>query len=270
MPTIDDLAKTRRIKGLGWIPDIPDARDFMYKVPAKLKAEPLPKKVDLRTTKKLSPIKDQGDLGSCTANAINACIEFVERKQGQKFIPLSRLYLYYNERVMINTVNEDSGALLRDGIKSVNQVGVCSEAIWPYDISKFAQKPPAKAERYDHFHKVLRYERLSHDLRVLKACLVEGYPFVFGFAVYSSFDNVGPNGLMPMPDLNRERVEGGHAVYGAGYDDDILFSNGRRGGFIIPNSWDTTWADKGYFYMPYDFITNYNFTRDFWTIREAT
>lgn len=267
--SVEQLSK-RRIKGFGWIPDIPDARDFMYKAPPRVLAAPLPKRIDLRTTKKISPIKDQGDLGSCTANAINACIEFVERKQGQKFIPLSRLYLYYNERVMINTVHEDSGALIRDGIKSVNQVGVCSEAIWPYDISKFATKPPAKAERYDKYHMVLRYERLTHDLQLLKACLAEGYPFVFGFAVYSSFDRIGSTGLMPMPDLSRERVEGGHAVYGCGYDDEIIFHTGQKGGFIIPNSWGPDWADKGYFYMPYDYILNNNFTRDFWTIRQAT
>src|ERR1700747_2514934 len=133
--------RIRKIKRYGWIPDIPDQRDYLYAAPpAFLRA--LPARIDLR--KQCPPVYDQGQLGSCTANGIGAAIQFDRMKQQLKpdFIP-SRLFIYYNERVMENTVNSDSGAAIRDGIKSVNKQGVCPETEWPYDIAKFTKKPPA-------------------------------------------------------------------------------------------------------------------------------
>src|SRR5919108_3127404 len=132
-------ARTRKIKRYGWIPDIPDQRDFLYAAPpAFLRA--LPHKVDLR--KKCPPIYDQGQLGSCTSNAIAGAIEFDQMKEQlpQIFIP-SRLFIYYNERVIERTVNSDSGAMIRDGLKSVGNQGACPEDMWPYDITKFQDQP---------------------------------------------------------------------------------------------------------------------------------
>src|SRR6266436_2634478 len=133
--------RIRKIKRYGWIPDIPDQRDYLYAAPpAFLRA--LPPRVDLR--KQCPPVYDQGQLGSCTANAIGGAIEFDQMKEKlpQIFIP-SRLFIYYNERVIEGTVNTDAGAMLRDGIKTVAKQGACPEPMWPYLIARFKTRPSA-------------------------------------------------------------------------------------------------------------------------------
>lgn len=244
----------------GWIPDFPDQRDLMYstvkKVPAKL-----PPAVDLRPT--CSPVEDQGELGSCTANALVGALEFLEDKDKVAYTDLSRLFIYYNERVIEHTVDSDSGAQLRDGIKSLAKKGVCSEIIWPYDITKFAAKPTHQSYDQAAQHKITSYYRVNNILDEMRTCLAEGYPFVFGFTVYESFESqeVAQTGIVPMPQPN-ERVLGGHAVLAIGYDD----ASTR---FIVRNSWGTDWGIQGYFTMPYDYLTNSNLSDDFWTIRRG-
>src|SRR5690349_11385366 len=133
----------RLIQWYGWVPDLPGRRDKMYSAPAHVLGA-LPPKVDMRA--KCPPVYDQGQLGSCTANAIGAALEFNQMKQGETAFTPSRLFIYYNERVMEHTVDEDAGAMIRDGIKSVAQLGAPPEDTdWPYVINKFKQKPPAKA-----------------------------------------------------------------------------------------------------------------------------
>lgn len=245
--------------GFGWVPDLPDQRDLMYSAPMMIMKK-LPPKVDLRS--KCPPVYNQGPLGSCTANALGGAFEFSRKKQRLKDFMPSRLFLYYNERVMINTVNSDSGAYIRDGIKSLNTTGICPEKEWPYDINKFTEKPPKKC--YDDALKstVKSYQRLNNtNLPQLKSCLSQGYPFVFGFTVYESFESqtVARTGMMPMP-APSEKVIGGHAVMAVGYDD-------KKQVAIVRNSWGTGWGVKGYFYMPYGYITSNNLCDDFWTIR---
>src|SRR5215469_6767170 len=124
-----------KIKRYGWIPDLPDHRDLLYAAPvAALQA--LPGKVDL--TSKCAPVYDQGQLGSCTANAIGGAIQFEQMKQSIPNFTPARLFIYYNERAIEGTVASDSGAQIRDGVKSVAQQGACPETMWPYVISKFA------------------------------------------------------------------------------------------------------------------------------------
>src|SRR5882672_7429720 len=124
----------------GWVPDLPDHRDLVYSAPAAF-ITALPTAVDLRL--QCPPVYDQGQLGSCTGNAIAGAIEFGRLKQKvSDFVP-SRLFIYYNERVVEHTVNSDSGAQIRDGMKVVAKQGAPPESDWPYDISKFADKPPA-------------------------------------------------------------------------------------------------------------------------------
>src|SRR3954468_7542711 len=130
---------TRRIQRFGWVPDLPDARALLYSAPEATLAD-LPRKVDLRP--QMPPVYDQGQLGSCTANAIGAAFEYLQLQQGQPDFPPSRLFVYYNERVIEGRVDEDSGAMIRDGIKSVHRLGVCSEDTWKYDIAQFAERPP--------------------------------------------------------------------------------------------------------------------------------
>ena len=126
---------TEEIKGLGWVPDLPDQRDYYLSLAP---IPNLPSKVDLRVND--PSIFDQGRLGSCTAQAIAAAYMHNLKKQNEEMFVPSRLFIYYNERRMINTVNRDSGAMIRDGIKSINKEGVCQEPIWPYDINKFTKK----------------------------------------------------------------------------------------------------------------------------------
>jgi C1A family cysteine protease len=212
-------------------------------------------------TPQCPPVYDQGQLGSCTANAIGAAFEFELLKQKLADFMPARLFIYYNERAMEGTVASDSGAQIRDGIKSVAQQGVCPETLWPYVIAQFKTKPSKPCYVEALKHKVSLYQRLTPTLNQLKGCLASGYPFVFGFTVYDSFESpaVAKSGHAPMP-LPGEATVGGHAVMGVGYDDSKQW-------FIVRNSWGPAWGLKGYFTLPYAYVTDPHLADDFWTIR---
>ncbi len=242
------------------MPDLPDQRDLMYSAIAPRLAH-LPAKVDLRA--KCSPIENQGSLGSCTANALAGALEFLELQNGAIFVDLSRLFIYYNERVIEGTVKEDSGAFIRDGIKSLGKQGVCPEVEWPYKIAGFKKKPTAKCYKDAKKHLITSYHRIS-AVDEMRTCLADGFPFVFGFTVYEAFESaeVAKTGVLNLPGPD-EKVEGGHAVMAVGYDD-------TQKRFIVRNSWDTDWGMKGYFTMPYDYLDPAkNLADDFWTIRAS-
>ena len=251
----------RNITWYGWRPDLPDYRDLAFKAQAKTLLK-LPKLIDLRGD--CPPVYDQGQLGSCTANAIGGAIEFGLRKQGIQFdfMP-SRLFIYYNERAIEGTVNIDNGAEIRNGIKTVNKQGVCSEKMWKYSDGKvqFKKKPLPKCYKEGLNHQVLTYQRVDRDLNQMKGCLVEGFPFVLGFTVYDGFESsiMSKTGILNMPGAG-EKVLGGHAVLCVGYDD----STNR---FIVRNSWNTDWGQNGYFTMPYEYLLHPNLSDDFWTVR---
>lgn len=263
----DPLAKlsirtASRHGGYGWIRDLPDVRDFLYSAPLNRYPQGLPPSIDLRAD--CPPVYDQGQLGSCTANAIGGAIEFDQGKQGTKEFMPSRLFIYYNERVMEGTVNQDSGAPVRDGIKSVVTLGAPPESDWPYDIQDFAQKPPVIAYSDAKQDLVTSYSRVAQNLLQMQGCLAEGYGFVFGFTVYQSFESqeVADTGIVPMP-ASGEKVMGGHCVMAVGYDDTKRF-------FTIRNSWGASWGIKGYCLMPYEYLLNSQLASDFWTIRSVT
>lgn len=251
-----------RIKRFGWVRDIPDQRDFRYQPPPRL-ARALPPKVDL--TAGFLDCYNQGQLGSCTANAIAGALQFLEEKEGASppVMP-SRLFIYYNERALEGTIDSDSGAQIRDGIKTVAKRGFCPEAMWPYDIRRFATKPSDGCYRAALKDRVSQYLRLDHENGVsLMTCLASGYPFVFGFSVYESFESprVVQTGVVNLPRMG-ERVLGGHAVVACGYD----MKSSR---FTVRNSWGTLWGKGGYFTMPFDYLTNPNLSADFWTVRQV-
>ena len=194
----------------GWQPDLPDQRDHVYAAPMAAIGL-VPAKMDLRG--QCPPVYDQGQLGSCTANAIAAAIQFDRLKQKiSDFVP-SRLFIYYNERAMENTVASDSGAQIRDGIKSVGAQGDCPETEWPYAPAKFKTKPAAACYKDALKYKVVSYQRVTQSLGQLKGCLASGYPFVFGFTVYESFESaaVAKSGHVSLPKSGEQTV-GGHAV----------------------------------------------------------
>ncbi len=254
-------------RGLGWVPDLPDHRDFLYAAPASV-MRAIPTSVDLRPQCPKT-VYDQGRLGSCTANAIAGAMEFDQIKQKQAEATPSRLFIYYNERAIEHTILMDSGAQIRDGIKSVVKQGACPEAMWTYDDTpppaedqpcptcKFTQKPPAKCYAEALKHQVLSYQRITHALSVMKGCLASGYPFVFGFTVYENFPFDSTTGVIPMP---AGGVLGGHAVLAVGYDDSKQM-------FLFRNSWGPAWGAGGYGFMPYAYLTNSNLSDDLWTIR---
>jgi len=243
----------------GWAPDLPDQRDYLYSAPQPILAK-LPPKKDLRSG--CPPVYDQGQLGSCTANAISGAIQFDQKKQGVKVFMPSRLFIYYNERAMEGSINSDAGAQIRDGVKSVANSGVCPETEWPYDINKFANKPSPKCFTDATKCEAVGYQRLdSTNLNQLKGCIASGFPFVFGFTVYDAFESqdVAKTGVLDMPGP-KEKVVGGHAVLAVGYDD-----SSQR--FTVRNSWGKNWGMKGYFTIPYSYLTTTNLADDFWTIR---
>lgn len=245
----------------GWKKDKPDPRDQQHNfaIPRHQASIPV---VDLRSL--CPPVYDQQSLGSCTANAIAAAYQFDEMKEKEKeiFTP-SRLFIYYNERKIEGSVKEDSGGALRDGVKSINTTGVCSETDWPYDVDKFTVMPPMNLYAIAKKHKCVQYKRVKQDLEQFKQCLIEGYPFVFGMQVFDSFesDKVASTGIVPMP-ANDEENLGGHAVLCVGFDD-------TKKMFIVRNSWGDGWGMSGYFYLPYDYMTSDTLTCDFWTVRQV-
>jgi len=250
----------RRVSGrsYGWQRDLPDYRDFAYAAPSPV-VTPLPAKADLRPH--CPPVYDQGQLGSCTANAIAAAVQFDRLKQKlADFVP-SRLFIYYNERVMEHTVASDSGAQIRDGIKSIGTQGDCPETEWPYNIAKFKTKPASACYADAVKYKAVSYERVTQTLGQIKGCLASGYPFVFGFTVYESFESaaVAKSGHATLPQSGEQTV-GGHAVVGVGYDD-------TKQWFVVRNSWGDGWGLKGYFTLPYAYVTDDNLASDFWTVR---
>tara|TARA_Y100000389_G_scaffold179541_1_gene193687 strand:+ start:6611 stop:7765 length:1155 start_codon:yes stop_codon:yes gene_type:complete len=330
---LSDVSDVKR--SYGWKRDMPDHRDMNH-VFSSTVMNTLSSKEDLR--KYMPPIYNQGELGSCTANAIAGAFQFDEikqyrekilkmreesdkkitskcllewsnvtnnkeervtrsvskkKKKGRKqskivekvmeqldeeplmifkqhevrdpiiFIP-SRLFIYYNERSIEGSIDTDSGAAIRDGMKSINKTGVCKEDDWKYDITKFTEKPPESCYKEAQGFKSKKYIKGSSDLKHLKAYIKSGFPVIFGFVVFESFEgeDVAKTGIMPMPKDDEKRL-GGHAVLMCGYDDE-------QNRFIIRNSWGKEWGDNGYFYMPYEFVETPGYCDDFWVMYTIT
>ncbi|TDH48065.1 peptidase [Mycobacterium eburneum] len=254
------------VRGYGWRPQLPDARDKVY---ATRLGAPPPPECDLRPS--MPPVYDQGQLGACTGNAIAAAMEYERDRQGlSDFLP-SRLFIYYNERALEGTVSSDSGGVIRDGIKVVNTAGVCPESVWPYDIGMFAVKPAKRCYVAAAADRAVQYLAVQ-TLGDLKDAISSNLSVVFGFTVYESFESatVAQTGVVPLPQPGETTV-GGHAVVAVGYSD-------PQNHLIVRNSWGPLWGDGGYFYLPYQYLTGAQVSsdtspvdgaylaRDFWAI----
>ena len=257
IPVIQKLKPPFSIPRYHWKMDKVDTRDHPY----LLTGNTQPNTVDLRIY--CSAIEDQGNLGSCTGNAIAGAIELMDKKNGRN-LDVSRLFIYYYERLLEGTVNYDSGAYIRDGIRACYTYGAPVESLWPYNISKFRTAPTQAAITDAAKRKVTSYQRADNFAAVLDA-LTNGYPVVVGFSVYSSFESpsVARTGVMPYPNTSREQLLGGHAVLIVGY-------NKTNSTFIVRNSWGPRWGDNGYFYMPFQVIQNTSMSSYFWVIKSIS
>jgi C1A family cysteine protease len=250
-----------------WKPDLPDARDHIFE---KLNTIPatLPPSIDLRSH--CPPVLDQGQIGSCTGNAIAGIIGYYDNTHSKAGITVSRLFIYYQERVYEGTTYYDAGAYIRDGIKACNQYGAPLETTWPYLSNKVTTRPSTVAYTDAARRKVTSYQRITTQAAGIRASINAGFPVVIGFTVYESFETgtwwqPSGTGFMPYPNVNTEQVLGGHAVAIVGYNDTL---NG--GSFIVRNSWGTGWGKSGYFYMPYSVINNASMSSDFWSVTAVT
>ena len=281
-------------KGFGWIPDFPDFRDYTEDTnevreifgPASLPVTGPPRAsrknragspaaVDLREW--ASAVEDQGSLGSCTAHAGAGVIEYYERKSFGRHIDASRLFLYKVTRNLME-MKGDTGAYLRLTMGAMVLFGVPPEQYWPYtdDEAEFDKEPPAFCYAFAQSYKTIKYYR--HDtpgtarpqvLERLKNYLAAGHPAMFGFTVYSSVEQAGATGRIPYPS-DREKIEGGHAVVALGYDDKMTIQNkagGRptQGALLIRNSWGAGWGEKGYGWLPYEYVLR-GLAEDFWSV----
>ncbi len=288
----------RRRLTMGWLPDYPDFRDLtvnqedvsgrlkglgqtdsikemLSKTGAQTTASAIPKSVSLLSW--FPPIEDQGSIGSCTANAGVGLVEYFERRAFGKHIDASRLFLYKATRNLMHETG-DTGAFLRTTMGALVLFGVPPEDYWPYDVDTFDNEPTAFCYSFAQNYQPISYYRLDPPgttrdqlLNRIKTNLAAGLPSMFGFTVYSSITQAGNNGgKIPYP-TKGDRIEGGHAIVAAGYDDTLKIKNTTtgstetKGAFLIRNSWGTDWGDKGYGWLPYEYVLK-GLAVDWWSL----
>lgn len=282
------MTETRTIvRGMGWLPDWPDIRDYTpeHELIAPLLAQThmktarrkLPAKADLRAW--CPPIEDQGQLGSCTANAGVALVEYFERRASGKHVDASRLFLYKATRNLLK-LKGDTGAYLRTTMGALVLFGVPPEKFWPYSEKGFDKEPPAFCYAFAASYSAMSYFSLDPPgtkpealIERAKTYIAGGVPSMFGFTVYSSIEQAGADGAIPFPGRN-EKVSGGHAIVAVGYDDAKKIKNAEPGSkptvgaFLIRNSWGEAWGDQGYGWLPYEYVAA-GLAEDWWTLIKA-
>lgn len=258
------------VRKFGWKRDLKDPRDFLNKVSRHPnRTVTLPVSVD--NSPYCSPIEDQGAVGSCTANSVAAILEYNDLRFGTKegHTDVSRLFTYYATRIIDNTVSEDAGAYIRSAVKSVAKYGACPEKLWPYVENQWNVMPMTPCWEAASRRTISEYTRINDgQLEGFKLVLSQNKLIVFGFEVYDELmsHETKSTGKLRMPS-GGSQCQGGHAVVLVGYDDEMLNLDGSKGAFKVRNSWGVEWGQKGYFWMPYAYVSNPRLSSDFWTIQ---
>ena len=284
-------------RGMGWIPDYPDFRDFNTETStvrprqeALNASEPIRSMLERAKVAELAPrlagsvdlsadfppVEDQGEIGSCTSNAAVAIVEYFERRAFGRHIDASRLFLYKATRNLLHW-SGDTGAYLRTTMGALALFGVPPEEFWPYDENSFDAEPSAFCYAFGQNYQAIKYYRLDPTgttppqlLQRIKTNLSAGLPSMFGFAVYSSYVYSRQNGEFPVPSSTEPAV-GGHAVVAVGYDDAKVIQNPNPGGprttgaLRIRNSWGSGWGESGYGWLPYEYVLQ-EAADDFWSL----
>ena len=247
----------------------PDHRDFVCALPTFAHVENFPPVFDLRTPPadsgipEMPPVLQQLSIGACCPNATSNSLRHLLMKEKLPVWQPSRLYLYYNTRVNIehSPPGEDTGVCIRDMFKALSKYHACDETIWPYDVEWFSESPPLEAYKNANLHKKIQYHSVPLNLNAIKHELVQGNPIIIGIQIYESFETeeVMRTGIVPIPNVEKEQLFGGHCVVICGYDDHT-----RR--FTIQNSWGSEVGQEGYFFLPYEYILNPNLSSDFWVL----
>jgi uncharacterized tellurite resistance protein B-like protein len=249
---------TRRVSGYRYAAPRPGTRTWL----ARAAAAELPRRVDLRPF--LSPVEDQRTTSSCAANAVAGAYEYLVRRHlGEDGYDVSRLFIYYNGRAVDGVEGEDGGSVIGSLIEALRELGACSEETWPFDEARVNEEPSDEAYQEAAHFLVEDNALVATDLDAWRAVLAEGYPIVFGIALFESFDRQRRPGLVPMPSPDEVAREehSGHAMLAVGYSD-------RDRVFIVRNSWGERWGDRGYCYIPYDYLMSPEHNRgDSWIVR---
>ena len=283
--------------GMGWLPDYPDFRDYtvdrdevaprlarlgqkeavkvmLTKVgvadPAKVS---IPTSMDLRGW--CAPIESQGALGSCTGNAGVGLVEYYERRAFGRHIDASRLFLYKATRNLLHWTG-DTGAFLRTTMAAMVLFGVPPEEYWPYIIADFDKEPSSFCYAFAEDYQAIQYFRFDPPatpkdllLKRIKSFLTAGLPSMFGFTVFSSIEQARDDGKIPYP-CRGERILGGHAVVAVGFNDETKIKNTTcgvetTGALLVRNSWGIGWGDKGYGWLPYEYVLR-GLAIDWWSL----
>jgi hypothetical protein len=269
----------KTVKWMGWKPDTPDGVNDHEFNPTWLKGATVePPRKHFLPAKFMPPVRDQGNQGSCTGHMAYGMAAYVHLYCGQP-LPndkLSPRFAYWNARVLEGSTKEDSGAEIRDAIKGVVKWGISTERLCPYNPKNWSRPPGTTAFKNALGEMITDYARIPDgDINGIRIAISGDFPVGFGFSCYANLDDdrVTNQGILGMPS---GALDGGHAVWICGYDDDMKIDN-ETGAVLIQNSWGTQWgcqpegyASRGFFWMPYAYVTNKNLADDFWVTRKIT
>lgn len=255
------LSTTQPKRRYGLIPDkADDGRDYRFS-PNLTFVHELPSVVDLDG--ECPPRMDQGDEGSCTANGTLGAMGFVEIDGGKStYVQRSRQELYYKTRQAEGNEAEDAGAEIRDALRAAAKYGIAPESLWDYRPDHLTEAPPPAVVKAGAGYKLGLYERVRQDIDHVRAALAAHLPLVIGISVYESFEGAeaAKTGVIPMPDVAREKLLGGHCMFLDGYKDPVAHVRGA-------NSWGTGWGDNGMFELPYAYLMDPHLCSDIWALK---